>query len=338
MVDWQIKERDRYQMAAPSITAIAHPNIALIKYWGNRDPSLRLPANGSISITLENLETRTSVEFSDSLKSDQITINDKRATGEAFTRVQEHLNRIRILADVDNPAMVRSNSTFPQSAGLASSASGFAALSLAATNAVGLDLSMTELSILARKASGSACRSIFGGFVEWHVGEDDRHSFAEKIAERDHWDLIDVIALVSEAEKDIGSTSGHAAASSSPLQSARVADAPRRLELCRKAILNRDFSSLAKIVEEDSNMMHAVMLTSSPPILYWEPATLTIMHQVQSWRAEGLQVCYTIDAGANVHCICTSASALEVQRRLGRIEGVTQILTSKPGGPARLVP
>lgn len=325
-------------MAAPSVTAIAHPNIALIKYWGNRDPSLRLPANGSISITLENLETRTSVEFSDTLISDQITINDKRVTGEALTRVEEHLNRIRTLAKMDIYAMVSSTSTFPQSAGLASSASGFAALTLAATNAAGLDLSMTELSILARQASGSACRSIFGGFVEWHVGEDDRHSFAEQIAERDHWDLIDVIAIVSDAEKEIGSTSGHAAASSSPLQPARVADAPRRLGLCRKAILNRDFSSLAKVVEEDSNMMHAVMLTSSPPIMYWEPATLTIMHQVQSWRAEGLQVCYTIDAGANVHCICASASALEVERRLGRIEGVIQILSSKPGGPARLVP
>lgn len=318
-------------------TAVAHPNIAFIKYWGNIDSSLRLPANGSISMTLAALETKTTVEFSENLQNDHVVINGVESKGQSYSRVTQHLDRIRTLSGLKMMAEVTSHSNFPLSAGLASSASGFAALTLAASKAADLELPLKDLSILARKASGSACRSIFGGYVEWYASKNDADSYAEQIVDQSYWNLMDVIAIVREDEKDVSSTRGHAAAGSSPLQNGRVQDTVRRLTDCRQAILDRNFNKLAIIVESDSNMMHSVMLTSSPPILYWEPATITIMRNIVTWRAEGLEVCYTIDAGPNVHCICTVESALEIEKRLRKLSGVKRILTSRVGGSARVI-
>lgn len=318
-------------------SAVAHPNIAFIKYWGNIDSSLRLPANGSISMTLAALETKTTVEFSENLQSDHVVINGDEAKGQSYSRVTQHLDRIRMLSGLNMRAKVTSQSNFPLSIGLASSASGFAALTLAASKAAELELPLKDLSILARKGSGSACRSIFGGFVEWYASKDDADSYAEQIVDQTYWNLIDIITIVREEEKELSSTRGHAAAESSPLQNGRVQDAVRRLGECRRAILDRNFNKLALIVEADSNMMHSVMLTSNPPILYWEPATVTIMRNIVSWRREGLEVCYTIDAGPNVHCICTAESALDIEIRLRKLSGVKRILTSRVGGNARII-
>jgi diphosphomevalonate decarboxylase len=193
------------------------------------------------------------------------------------------------------------------------------------------------LSILARHGSGSACRSIPGGFVEWHPGEKDEDSFAESIAAPGHWDLVDCIAIVSTGHKATGSTEGHALAGTSPLQAARLADAPRRLDLCRNAILARDFEALARIVELDSDMMHAVMMTSAPALFYWQPATLTVMDAVRAWRQGGLPAFYTIDAGPNVHVLCARENSDEVEKRLRALTGVTNVLTAGVGGPARLI-
>jgi diphosphomevalonate decarboxylase len=318
-------------------SAVAHPNIAFIKYWGNIDSSLRLPANGSISMTLAALETKTTVEFSENLPSDHVVINGAEAKGQSYSRVTQHLDRIRTLSGLKMMADVTSQSNFPLSTGLASSASGFAALTLAASKAADLDLPLRDLSILARKASGSACRSIFGGFVEWYASKEDAGSYAEQIMDQSYWNLMDVIAIVREDEKEVSSTSGHAVADSSPLQNGRVQDTVRRLADCRQAILDRNFNRLALVVESDSNMMHSVMLTSTPPIHYWEPATITIMRNIVKWRGEGLEVCYTIDAGPNVHCICTAESALEIEKRLRKLSGVKRILTSGVGGSARVI-
>lgn len=318
-------------------TSIAHPNIAFIKYWGNRDEALRLPANGSISMNLEGLYTRTEVIFDECLPFDQFFLNENEMTGPARERVCGFLDHVRRISGMMRYAVVRSANNFPSGAGIASSASAFAALSLAASAAAGLQLSEHELSRLARLGSGSACRSVPGGFVEWQAGEDDESSYASSIAAPDHWDLVDCVAVISRAHKPTGSTEGHALAPTSPLQAARVADAPRRLDLCRKAILERDFSSFAELVELDSNMMHAVMMTSSPPLLYWQPATLEVMHMVTRWRQEGLPACYTIDAGPNVHVLCISEAKAQVAARLAEIPGVDQVLTTNVGGPAKLV-
>ncbi len=324
-------------MPTRKATAFAHPNIAFIKYWGNRDEALRLPANGSISMNLEGLETRTTVQFDATLPADDIKINGKIASGAAHARVRQMLDEVRTLAGNPHFARVESENNFPTGTGIASSASAFAALALAAAKAAGLDLNEAAISRLARRGSGSACRSIPGGFVEWTAGASEADSFAVSIAPPEHWDLADCIAVVSLEHKPTGSTEGHALAGTSPLQSARVDDAPRRLDICRQAILKRDFEAFAEIVEADSNLMHAVMMTSRPPLFYWQPATLTVMQAVREARAKGLPVCTTIDAGPNVHVICTAAAAAETVKLVGSIPEVREVRLAKVGGPARLV-
>jgi diphosphomevalonate decarboxylase len=323
-------------MPTQSATAQAHPNIAFIKYWGNRDNALRLPMNGSISMNLDGLLTRTTVSFQPSLALDEFVLNGRETTGHALERVAAMLDLVRTKAGLKMRAEVVSENNFPTGAGIASSASAFAALTLAASKAAGLDLPEVELSRLARRGSGSACRSIPGGYVEWQPGTVDGDSFAFSIAAPDHWPLVDCVAVVSAGHKTTGSTEGHALAGTSPLQEARVADSPRRLEICRQAILNRDFESFAGIIEHDSNLMHAVMMTSHPALFYWEPATLAVMDMVRTWRKDGLPVAYTIDAGPNVHVICPQERAGEVREKLSTLQGVSSVLTTGVGGPARV--
>lgn len=288
-------------------------------------------------MNLAGLHTRTHVAFDPGLELDEFYLDGQPVFGTGLQRVSDFLELVRQMAGISLKGRVDSQNNFPMAAGIASSASAFAALSLAASAAAGLSLSEAELSRLARRGSGSACRSVPGGFVEWQVGESDETSYAFSMAPPEHWDLADCIAIVSRVHKPTGSTEGHALAASSPLQDARVVDAPRRLEICRRAILERDFESFAGIVELDSNLMHAVMMTSNPPLLYWRPATLAVMHAVQEWRQDGLPVCYTIDAGPNVHVLCPSAVAPRVVESLKGIPEVESVLSSRPGGPAVLI-
>jgi diphosphomevalonate decarboxylase len=157
------------------------------------------------------------------------------------------------------------------------------------------------------------------------MGHDHESSYAETIFAPDHWDLVDVIAVVSTGHKKTGSEAGHPSAKTSDLQSARVQGAAQRLATCKNAIANRDFASFAEVVELDSNLMHAVMLTSRPSLMYWMPASIAIMQAVREWRGEGLEVCFTLDAGPNVHCLCTKAAQIEVVRRLQQLEGIVDI-------------
>jgi diphosphomevalonate decarboxylase len=318
-------------------TAQANPNIAFIKYWGNRDNTLRLPSNGSISMNLDGLQTRTTVSFQPSLPYDELVINGHETAGKARDRMSYLLDIIRGMSNITERAEVMSENNFPSGAGIASSASAFAALALAGSKAAGLNLDETELSRLARRGSGSAARSIPGGFVEWQAGTGDEDSFAFSIAPPDHWELVDCVAIVTTVHKKTGSTEGHSIAGTSPLQAARVVDAPRRLEICRDAILNRDFNAFASIVELDSDMLHAVMMTSTPSLHYWKPETMRVMNAVRGWRNEGTQVCYTIDAGANVHVLCLEPEAHKIDKRLREIEGVRDVLVGRAGGPARIV-
>jgi diphosphomevalonate decarboxylase len=318
-------------------TAVAHPNIAFIKYWGNRDDRLRLPQNGSISMNLRELTTTTRVEFSTTFKQDSLLLNEREISGAALQRVSSFLDHVRVLANSRMQARVTSSNNFPIGAGIASSAAAFAALSLAASAALELNLSEKELSRLARLGSGSACRSVPGGFVEWIAGKDDADSTAVSIAPADHWNLVDCIAVIQTGHKPVGSTEGHALAGSSPLQGARVTDTPRRLDLCRQAIEQRNFSALADIVEQDSTIMHAVMMTSIPPLFYWEDSSLRIMKHVTAWRAAGLPACYTLDAGSNVHVITMPEFAGEVRNRLMRDTAVQNVIVATPGGAAHLV-
>lgn len=318
-------------------TAQANPNIAFIKYWGNRDNTLRLPMNGSISMNLDGLYTRTSISFQPSLPFDQLIINGHEITGTGLNRVAYILDIVRGMANIHEHAEIVSENNFPAGAGIASSASAFAALAMAGSKAAGLNLSEADLSRLARRGSGSASRSIPGGFVEWQAGTTDDDSFAFSIAPADHWKLVDCIAIVSASHKKTGSTEGHAIAPTSPLQAARVADTPRRLALCRNAILNKDFEAFASIVELDSDIMHSVMMTSTPALHYWKPASLAVMNAVRQWRSEGLSACYTVDAGANVHVICLEIESQNVNKRLREMDGVEDVLVARAGGPAKII-
>ena len=324
-------------MSTSTATAVACPNIAFIKYWGNRDQSLRLPENGSISMNLAVLETRTRVTFDTSFPMDIFDLNGIRQSGAAFDRVLKHLNLLRGLRGISTHAHILSENNFPTGAGVASSASGFAALTLATVTALGLDLSEVDLSRLARRGSGSACRSIPAGFTEWQKGSSDLDSFAFSIAAPEHWALVDCIALIEEEQKKTGSTEGHTLAGTSPFQSARVADSIRRLEICRNAIKNKDFQALAEIVELDSNMLHAVMMTSHPALYYWEPASLNLIKAVQVWRKTGLGVASTLDAGPNVHVICEQADSDKVMRRMQSLPGVKEVLVCHPGNETCLL-
>ncbi len=324
-------------MQVEKATAQASPNIALIKYWGNRDHALRIPANSSLSMNMGGLATTTTVAFDDSLKTDVVVLDGVEQSGASRDRVSRLLDRVRALAGLAACARVESHSNFPAGAGLASSASGFAALAVASAAAARRNLDEAALSRLARAGSGSACRSVPAGYVEWQAGTNDETSYAFSIAPPEHWDLHDVIAIVDVAHKAVGSTQGHVLADTSPLHAGRVATIPGRLSRLKAALLDRDFAALAPIVEDDALAMHSVMMTSNPPLIYWQPATVSIIHAVRAWRADGLPVCFTIDAGPNVHCLCESSAAGEVKHRLGTIGGVQDVLTVSPGGAAHLV-
>ena len=324
-------------MNGTTATAQAHPNIAFIKYWGNRDDRLRLPVNGSVSMNLGALRTTTTVTFDDSLRQDSLAINGAAEPKAAVGRVSSVLDEVRRIARIGARARVESSANFPAGVGVASSAAAFAALALAASTAAGLSLSEGEISRLARLGSGSACRSVPGGFCEWRMGTGDADSIAVSIADADRWDLVDLIAILSTTHKKVGSAAGHPGAVTSPYQAARIAGAPERIEGCREAIRTRDFARLAAISEEDSTLMHCVMMTQRPPLFYWEPASLAIMKAVPEWRLEGLRVFFTLDAGPTVHVLCLGEDANEAERRLRAVPGVADLLRSGAGGPARIV-
>ncbi len=318
-------------------SALSHPNIAFIKYWGNRDNALRLPASGSLSMNLGALFTKTSVTFRDDLSRDAVTVNGAEMSGQGADRVCRFMDAVRQLAPDAGYAEIVSENNFPMGAGIASSAAAFSALALAASSAAGLNLKENECSRLARLGSGSACRSIPDGFCEWDAGTDDPDSYAVSIVPASHWDLTDLIAVVSGEHKKVGSTAGHGKAGTSPFQAERVRTAPDRVKACREAILNRDFDALAKVSELDMTMMHAVMMTQSTPLFYWEPASLRLVKQVRAWRGVGLPCFATLDAGPNVHVICPAYAAAEVRGMIEKTDGIREILSSGPGGKAELL-
>jgi len=317
-------------------TAISCANIAFVKYWGRRDHALRLPLNSSISMNLDAATTTTTVQFDPALTADQVVISGAETTGQTARRVSEHLDRVRTLAGIGTRARVESQNSFPMGAGIASSASAFAALTAAACASAELVLDERALTILARRGSGSACRSIPAGFVEWYTAATDDGSYAESIAPPEHWDLRDLIAIVQTEHKKVGSSKGHELVDPSPFATARLAAAERALPIVRGALLARDFAAFGDETEQEAIRMHAVAMTSQPSLLYWSPETVQIMHAVRAWRDEGLPACFTIDAGANVHVLCLSADADALDQRLRNLPGVQTVLANRPGPATRL--
>ncbi|MFQ5343551.1 MAG: diphosphomevalonate decarboxylase [Anaerolineae bacterium] len=317
-------------------TGVAPSNIAFVKYWGNADPRLNIPFNNSISMNLSAAWTRTTVEFDSAFTGDTLVIDGRPVNGAARIRVSRHLDRIRGLAGTESHARVVSENNFPMGTGIASSAAAFAALSLAGTAALNIDLSEREMTELARLGSGSAARSIPDGYVELKAGGGHITSFAYSLQAPSHWDLRDIVVIVSREEKRVGSSQGHTAAETSPHFTTRLAELPARLKAVRQAIRDRDIQALGEAAEADAISLHVVAMTSRPPIYYWAPATVRLIHAVHEWRHAGLPVYFTLDAGPNVHLICEAEYEHDVRARLAEIDGVLEVLVSGPAEGARL--
>lgn len=319
-------------------TAVAQPNIALVKYWGKQDRARNLPAVGSLSITLEGLETRTAVRFDDTLAADSARVNghSDRAT---LTRVSGCLDRLRELAGVGARASVESETNFPVAAGLASSASGFAALVTAADAALGTGLDRLALARLAGAASGSAARSLYGGFVELHApapGEADIR--LTPLCDPDDWPLAVVVALADRGAKAVGSSEAMlATAATSPFYDAWVREQPADLAAARGAVAAKDFERLAEIAEHNCLKMHASMLAARPGLIYWHPATVAGIHCVRALRADGVGVFFTIDAGPQLKAVCLPDDRARVAEALGAIDGVRELRETALGAGARVV-
>lgn len=317
-------------------TAIAPSNIAFIKYWGKTNENLRIPTNGSISMNLNNLFTTTTVEFSKDFEKDKVIIDGNTIENET-NRVITHLDRIRKMAQINMKAAVVSHNNFPSSTGLSSSASGFAALTLAASNASGLNLKEKGLSILARLASGSACRSIPSGFVEWLPGDSSDTSFGVSIAASNWWDIADIVVIISTGKKEVNTTDGQKIAATSPFFSERQRKIQGKIDAIKKYIQCKDFNKFGHLIESEALEMHAIMLTSKPPLIYWQPETIQLMKIVQKWRNSGLFVYFTINTGQDIHLICEEKNIKEVKKRLSDLQFVRKIIINKPDQGARII-
>jgi len=324
-----------------SATAVAGTNIALVKYWGKRDEALNLPATGSLSLTLDRLGTRTRVAFDggDGAR-DRVTLDGAPAAEKVAARVTAFLDRVRARAEIATRATVVTDNSVPTASGLASSASGFAALAVAAARAAGLELAPAELSILARLGSGSAARSIFGGFVEMARGSraDGTDAAARPLPEGDGWDVRLVVAITAAGEKALGSTAAmRRTAETSPYYDAWVRGVDGDLAAARAALGARDLAALGAVAERSALRMHASALAADPPILYWNPATVAAMARVRALRSAGTPAFFTIDAGPHVKVLCAARDAEAIAAALGEVPGVLRTLSAAPGSGARLV-
>lgn len=353
--------RQRSEMSQPvalQATAQANANIALVKYWGKADDELIIPNASSLSLTIDGLGTTTQVTFhadgavqdgsarvdaestsrpmpqeqglcgdghESSQDSDTLIIDGRQHSGKALHRVSDLLDRIRELSGLHAPATVISRNTVPYAAGLASSASAFAALAAAGSRAAGLNLDPKDLSRLARRGSGSASRSIYSGLAVWHAGHDDVSSYAEPVstsmedaaegavAEDFGMNLAMVVILISDRKKSLSSrVAMRRSVQTSPLYQAWIESCGRDLHQALAAIGHADVEALGVIAESNSYGMHATMMTAQPPVVYWQPATVEALHAVEELRAEGIGAWSTMDAGPNVKVLTASKDAVRV--------------------------
>ncbi|MFH0922798.1 MAG: diphosphomevalonate decarboxylase [Candidatus Micrarchaeota archaeon] len=328
------------------VTCEATANIAVVKYWGKRDEKLILPQEGSLSFTMdEQLKTRTSVLFSDKLASDELWLNNKKmdlAEKDTAERLQQ-LDIIRQKAGIQSKAKIVSVNCFPTAAGFASSAAGLAALACAASKAAGLNLTSDELSILARLGSGSACRSVLGGFVEWKRGTkaDGSDCVAVQIAPASHWpELRNVIGITDPKQKKVSSRAGmKQTVATSALYPARLAYLPKLIEDMKNAVLAKDFATFGLLTMRESSNMHAVMLDTWPPIMYLNDISKQAVYAINDWNASkgAIDAAYTFDAGPNPHVYTTEKNAAEIRKLLTEIEGMQKTMVCKVGeGPKYL--
>lgn len=325
-------------------TAKAHPNIALIKYWGkssdarHSDACHNEPAVASLSITLDTLVSETRVQFDHGLGSDDFVLNGVTDTVK-LPRISANLDKLRALAGIDTRCRIESSNNFPTGAGLASSASGFAALVAAGNQALQLALHERQQSMLARSMSGSAARSIFGGFAKIALHPNAQvhpqlgRTYAEPIAPAAHWPLEVCVGIVSEKEKTIGSTEGmERSRETSPYYSAWLSGNDTDMDDAEALIHSKDFTKLAELSEFSCLKMHALAIASRPGLLYWTGATVDAMHCIRSLRSRGVPVFFTIDAGPQIKAICGPGYGQHVAEVLSSVTGIQRVIRCGLGG------
>ena len=318
-------------------TAIAHPNVALIKYWGKQDVATNLPAVGSLSLTMGGLGTRTTVSFEADLAGDELLINGK-ADAVALPRVTRCLDMLRAIAGVDLAARITTANDFPTGAGLASSASGYAALVKAAEAALGIELELAQRDLITRIGSGSAPRSLYAGIVLLEKTAGPTGMRCHTIAAPDDWPLAIVVAVTSQQPKDVGSTGGmESSRETSPSYQSWVDSHPADLSAALNYVRDRDFAALARVSEHSCLKMHAVAMSSMPALVYWSGATVACMQRVRELRAAGVPVFFTIDAGPQLKAVCPPEYAAEVGAALAEVPGVLEILNCTLGNGAEVV-
>lgn len=327
MAKW---EKETVEAGSQIARVFSPSNIALAKYWGKRDLALNLPTNGSLSVTLKGFGSFTTVEFNDRFGSDRLLLNGKEESSGKTSKVVRVLDEVRALSGMRARARVQSYNNFPTAAGLASSASGLSAVTFAAAQAAKLDAPMSKLSEIARKGSGSACRSLFGGYVEWARGEraDGADSVAHQLAPTSHWPLKVLIAVANQAEKDHASTGGmEHTRETSPYFAPWIENAQKQVGEIRSAIKARDFQKLAELSEANCVRMHTSAMAAMPPVFYWQPATLELMRRVWALRKSGVAAFFTIDAGPNVVVICEPGAVAKAREELLKTSGVNLLST-----------
>lgn len=321
--------------------AVACANIALVKYWGKRSRTHNLPAQGSLSITLQALQTKTTLSFVPGER-DRLVVDGEERSQSALEKARLVLDAVRDRASLQAGAQIDSQNNFPYGSGLASSASGLAALAGAAAAAAGLSPSLEELSRLARLGSGSACRSLHGGFVEWLPGQrsDGEDSYAIPLYPADYWDLRVLVLLVDAPPKKIPSTQGMLrTAETSPYHRSWLQGVQDDLEEARQALGKRDLERLGTVAEASCLKMHADALAAAPGLLYWRGPTIEIIHTVRQLRQQqGLPLYFTIDAGPHVKILTLPETVESLLPLLGAIPGVSQIIESAIGGPIQINP
>ena len=317
-------------------TAEANPNIALIKYWGKADATLNLPVTGSLSLTLDTAPTRTTVELDAALTADELVLGGVRQSGRPAERVSTFLDLVRSASGRGEYARIDSVNLIPTGAGLASSASGFAALAAAASAAYGLDLDGRALSRLARRGSGSASRSIFGGLVQWFAG-DDAASYAEPI-DRGALELAMVVAVINDGPKSLSSTEAmNRTTGTSPFYPAWASSNPVQLAEMLAAIARADFTAVGELTESNSLRMHATMAAAWPPVRYPTAASVALLDAVLALRADGIEAYATMDAGPNVKVLCQPQNVEAITARLSSIDPTARFFSAGPGQGVRLL-
>lgn len=319
-------------------TARAHTNIALVKYWGKKDRNLIIPQTDSLSLTLDKFYTETTVEFEPGLQRDRLIVDGHEFTASQLGKVTRVLNRVRELSQQSNFAIIQSSNHVPMAAGLASSASAFAALALSSSKAAGLSLSGQDLSRLARRGSGSATRSIFGGLVQWHAGHDDQSSYAEPIMETVDFGIEMLAILIDTQQKKVSSSGGmQSSVETSPYYPVWKDVVARDLAAMKQAIQDRDINRIGHIAEENAMRMHALTLSADPAYTYFDGGTIQAINLIKDLRQQGINCYYTMDAGPNVKVIYDRQDRERIIKKLAPVFGKQNLVVAQPGPAAHLI-